>query len=90
MEVWGRQGLLDNGLADKAPADGRPEIAWSSSGAGTFEEGRVRAEWRDGVANDRQVMFVASVEPGTVTVTASLVDSADCLAQQEDETSEEA
>ena len=89
VEVWGRQGLLDNGLADKAPADGRPEIAWSSSGAGTFAEGRVRAEWRDGVANDRQVMFVASDEPGTVTVTASLVDSADCLAQQEDETSEE-
>ena len=89
VEVWGRQGLLDNGLADKAPADGRPEIAWSSSGAGTFAEGRVRSEWRDGVANDRQVMFVASDEPGTVTVTASLVDSADCLAQQEDETSEE-
>ena len=90
VEVWGRQGLPDNGLADKAPADGRPEIAWSSSGAGTFEEGRVRSEWRDGVANDRQVMFVASDEPGTVTVTASLVDSADCLAQQEDETSERA
>ena len=89
VEVWGRQGLPDNGLADKAPADGRPEIAWSSSGAGTFAEGRVRSEWRDGVANDRQVMFVASDEPGTVTVTASLVDSADCLAQQEDETSEE-
>ena len=47
VEVWGRQGLLDNGLADKAPADGRPEIAWSSSGGGTFEEGRVRSEWRD-------------------------------------------
>ena len=88
VEVWGRQGLLDNGLADKAPADGRPVIVWSSGGDGTFEEGRVRSDWRDGIANDRQVMFVASDEPGTVTVTASLVDSADCLAQQEDETSE--
>ena len=88
VEVWGRQGLLDNGLADKAPADGRPVIVWTSGGDGTFEEGRVRSEWRDGVANDRQVTFVASDEPGTVTVTASLVDSADCLAQQEDETSE--
>ena len=89
VEVWGRQGLLDNGLADKAPSDGRPVIVWTSSGDGTFEEGRIRSEWRDGVANDRQVAFVASDEPGTVTVTASLVDSADCLAQQEDETAED-
>ncbi len=89
VEVWGRQGLSDNGLADKAPADGRPEVTWSSSGGGTFEEGRIRREWRDGVANDRQVTFVAPSNPGTVTVTASLVDSADCLAQQEDETPQE-
>ena len=89
VEVWGRQGLLDNGLADKAPADGRPEIVWSSSGDGTFAEGRVRSEWRDGVANDREVKFVAPSNPGMVTVTASLVDSADCLAQQEDETPQE-
>ena len=89
VEVWGRQGLLDNGLADKAPSDGRPVIVWSSSGAGTFAEGRVRSEWRDDVANDRQVTFVAPSEPGTVTLTASLVDSAECLAQQEDETPED-
>ena len=89
VEVWGRQGLLDNGLADKAPSDGRPVIVWTSSGDGTFEEGRIRSEWRDGVANDRQVAFVAPSEPGTVTVTASLEDSADCLAQQEDETAED-
>ena len=89
IEVWGRQGLLDNSLAEKAPSDGRPVIEWTSSGAGTFSEGRVRSEWRDDVANDRQVAFVAPSEPGTVTLTASLVDSADCLAQQEDESSEE-
>ena len=64
VEVWGRQGLLDNGLADKAPSDGRPEIVWSSSGDGTFAEGRVRAEWRDGVANDREVTFVAPERAG--------------------------
>ena len=89
VEVWGRQGLLDNGLADKAPSDGRPEIVWSSNGDGTFAEGRVRTDWRDGVANDREVKFVAPSNPGTVTVTASLLDSADCLAQQEDETPQE-
>ena len=89
VEVWGRQGLLDYGLADKAPADGRPVFVWSSSGDGTFAEGRIRSEWRDGVANDRQVSFVAPSEPGTMTVTASLVDSADCLSQQEGETPEE-
>ena len=89
IEVWGRQGLLDNSLAEKAPSDGRPVIEWTSSGAGTFSEGRVRSEWRDDVANDRQVTFVAPSEPGTVTLTASLVDSAECLAQQEDETPED-
>ena len=89
VEVWGRQGLLDNGLADKSPADGRPEIVWSSSGGGTFEEGRVPSGWSDGIANDRQVTFVAPDESGTTTVTASVLDSADCLSQQEDETSQE-
>ena len=72
-----------------APADGRPEFAWTSSGDGSFTEGRVRSDWRDLVANDRQVTFMALEGPGMVTVTASLVDSADCLSQQEDETSED-
>ncbi len=89
VEVWGRQNLLDNGLAEKAPSDGRPDFVWSSSGGGTFAEGRVHSEWRDGIANDRQVTFVAPDESGTMTVTASLLDSADCLSQQEDETSQE-
>ena len=89
VEVWGRQGLKDNGLADKAPSDGRPAIVWSSSGGGSFQEGRVRAEWRDGVANDREVVFVAPDEPGTMTVSASVLDSGDCLSRQEDETEEE-
>ena len=83
VEVWGRQGLHDNGLADKAPADGRPAIAWSSSGSGEFFEARMRSDWRDGVANDREVRFVAPSEPGTETITASLTE---CLSQQEDET----
>ena len=72
-----------------APADGRPEFAWTSSGDGSFTEGRVRSDRRDLVATDRQVTFMALEGPGMVTVTASLVDSADCLSQQEDETSED-
>ena len=87
VEVWGRQGLPDNGLADKDPADSRPEFVWSSDGSGTFNEGRVRSEWRDDEANDREVTFVAPSVSGTMTVTASLLDSAECLAQQDDETS---
>ena len=89
VEVWGRQGLHDNGLADKAPADGRPAIAWSSSGSGEFIEARMRSDWRDGVANDREVRFMAPSEPGTETITASLVDATECLSQQEDETPNE-
>ena len=57
-----------------APADGRPEFAWTSSGDGSFTEGRVRSDWRDLVATDRQVTFMALEGPGRVTVTASLVD----------------
>ena len=58
-----------------APADGRPEFAWTSSRDGSFTEGRVRSDWRDLVATDRQVTFMALEGPGMVTVTASLVDT---------------
>ena len=91
VEVWGRQGIHDNGLADTAPSDGRPIIAWSSSGAGEFAESTSRAkpEWRDGQANDRQVEFIAPSDPGTYLITASVIDSANCLERQETETPEE-
>ncbi len=91
VEVWGRQGIRDNELADRAPSDGRPQIVWSVDGSGTFEESVRRADWRDGVANDRAVIYVAPTEPDSYTVTASLADSVDCLSRQVDdeETSEE-
>ena len=33
VEVWGRQDLLDNGLSDKDPADGRPVFNWGPTEA---------------------------------------------------------
>ena len=87
IEVWGRQNLSDNGLADRAPADGRPEFTWISNGGGTFSEGRIEPDWSNGVADDRSVYFTAPSAPVTLTVQASLDGTSECLAAQEGETS---
>ena len=89
VEVWGRQGIADNGLADKDPSDGRPEFVWTSDGGGSFTEGRVKPEWSDGLANDREVLYVAPESSGTHTVTVSLADSPQCLSVREDETEQD-
>ena len=89
VEVWGRQDIPNNGLADKDLADGRPEFVWTSDGRGSFIEGRVRSEWSDGLANDRQVIYVAPESAGVHTVMVSLADSPQCLSVREDETTEE-
>ena len=89
VEVWGRQGIADNGLADKDPSDGRPEFVWTSDGGGSFTEGRVKPEWSDGLANDREVIFTAPDAAGEYTVTVSLADSPQCLSVREDETAQD-
>ncbi len=89
VEVWGRQELHDNDLADRHPEDGRPEFVWSSDGGGNFREGQLRSDWSDREANDRDVVFIAPIVGGRFTVKASLVDSSHCLPVQEDESSEE-
>ena len=87
VEVWGRQNLPDNGLADKAPSDGRPTFTWISNGGGIFAEGRVRSEWSNGEADDRTVFFTAPSTAGTLIVEANVDGASDCLAAQENETS---
>ena len=89
VEVWGRQDIADNDLADKAPEDGRPEFVWTVDGGGSFMEGRVRPEWSDGLANDREVIFTAPDSAGEYTVTVSLADSPQCLSVREDETAQD-
>lgn len=80
VDVWGRQDILDNQLADKAPADGRPEFTWFTYRGGSFSEANIRAEWSNGVPDDRAVLFTAPSVPGTFTVEASIDDTADCVA----------
>ncbi len=78
VAIYGRQGLHDNGLADKSPGDGRPSFDWFSDGGGSFAEANMRSEWRNGLADDREVRFTAPGHTGSFTVTASLDDSSDC------------
>ena len=90
VQVWGRQNLLANDLADKAPGDGRPEFTWFSDAGGSFSESDIRADWRNGLADDREVRFTAPSDPGTFVIRASLDDAFDCLAAQDGETADEA
>ena len=90
VQVWGRQNLLANDLADKAPGDGRPEFTWFSDAGGSFSESDIRADWRNGLADDREVRFTAPSDPGTFVIRASLDDTFDCLAAQDGETADEA
>lgn len=78
VDVWGRQNILDNSLADKAPSDGRPEFTWFTHRGGSFIEANIRAEWSNGIPDDRVVVFTAPNVPGTFTVEASIDDSVDC------------
>ncbi len=89
VEVYGRQEIHDNGLADKDPADGRPTFTWSSDGAGVFREADIRTEWSNGFADDREVSFTAPGRAGTTVVVVSLDGAADCLAAREGETADD-
>ena len=90
VQVWGRQNLLDNGLTDRAPSDGRPDFTWFSDAGGSFSESDIRADWRNGLADDREVRFTAPSNPGSFVIKASLDDAFDCLATQDGETADDA
>ena len=89
VEVYGRQEIHDNGLAEKHPDDDRPEFAWSTDGFGSFSEADIRPEWRNGFADDRVVRFTAPSNAGTFAVEASLDGALACLAANDDETAED-
>ena len=89
VEIYGRQGLHDNGLADKHPDDERPEFTWSSDGFGSFSEADIRPDWQNGIADDREVRFTAPSHAGTFAVEASLDGALACLAAREGETAED-
>ena len=90
VDVYGRQDVLDNALADRDPSAGRPSFSWSTSGQGSFEEADIKSEWRNSQPDDREVIFVAPDRPGTLTIEASLPSENDCQGQQSEETVEEA
>ena len=89
VNVYGRQGLLDNDLADRAPADGRPTFTWTSSGGGGFAEYSSNAAWRNSQADDRRVSFTTPVTPGTVEIKTALLASNECQPARNDETSDD-
>ena len=90
VDVYGRQGIHDNALLDGAPEDGRPALDWTSDGGGSFAEANIRAEWSNGVADDRRVIFTAPDSSGAIRVTAGFATDFDCLAVREDESGDEA
>ena len=89
VNVYGRQGLLDNDLADRAPADGRPTFTWTSSGGGGFAEYSSNAAWRNSQADDRRVSFTTPATPGTVEIKTALLASNECQPARNDETSDD-
>ena len=89
VEVWGRQEIQDNGLADKDPADGRPSFTWVTNNGGTFSEADIRSDWKNGSADDRTVNFTAPEHPATITIGVSLDGATACLATRDDETSDD-
>ncbi len=90
VDVYGRQDILDNGLADLAPSDGRPTFQWDVEGRGSFEEADFRDEWQNALPDDRRVVFNAPDSPGRYQIKVTLPTTSGCLAQQVDETAEEA
>ena len=89
VDVYGRQDILDNGLADRSPEDRRPMFEWMSTGGGKFKEIRVKAEWRNSGPDDPEVMFVAPETGGRLILTAVLRDPADCQSWTSGETEKE-
>ena len=87
VEVYGRQNIHDNGLADRDPEDDRPVFTWTTDGGVLSESSSIRAEWQNSFADDRTVRFTAPSGAGTYKVSASLDGSFACLAAQEGETS---
>ena len=77
VDVYGRQDILDNGLADRSPEDRRPMFEWTSTGGGKFKEICVKIEWRNSGPDDPEMMFVAPETGGRLILTAVLRDPAD-------------
>ena len=90
VDVYGRQDILDNSLADRSPTDGRPSFTWTGGGRGSFKEIDMQSDWRNAVADDRQVIFTASSVPGTYTITTILAEPGECQLAIGDETAEDA
>ena len=88
VDVYGRQGLFDNNLADRAPDEGRPAFTWRAQ-AGSLSEADIRQQWRNGEADDREVVFTAPATAGQFAVTASLEKAGTCQGAGSDESIED-
>ncbi len=89
VNVYGRQDILDNSLADKDPANRRPEFEWSSNRRGSFDEAVTRREWRNGLPDDRTVHFTAPDHAGRIIIDITLESPRYCLGAREGESDED-
>ena len=90
VEIYGRQDIHDNNLADRAPANGRPTFTWTSQGGGSFDEAALMDEWLNKEADDREVIYLSPSVSGTYEVKAALLDPGECQGATEDETAQDA
>ena len=89
VNIFGRQNILENELADPSPDEGGPVFVWQSSPAITFVETDVGADRLNGVADDREVRITAPDTPGTYDITVDFANPNMCLGTRPDETESE-
>ncbi len=89
VNIFGRQNILENELADPSPDEGGPAFVWQSSPAITFVETDVGADRLNGVADDREVRITAPDTPGTYDITVDFANPNMCLGTRPDETESE-
>ena len=88
VDVFGRQNIHDNGLADRAPQDGRPTFNWQAQFV-SFKEANIRSEWRNGIADDREVTVVAPDAPGTYDISVGFSNPNVCLGARDGESEQD-
>ncbi len=87
--IYGRQNILDNTLADLSPEDGGPVFDWQSSPTISFAETDVSPGRRNNTPDDRKVRVTAPETPGTYTITVGFTNPNMCLGARQDETEQE-
>ncbi len=89
VNIYGRQNILDNDLADLSPEHGGPVFHWQASPALIFTETDTNSARRNNAPDDREVRVTAPETPGTHTITVGFTNPNMCLGTRPDETDQQ-